>query len=222
MRFLIAGFGKFGRLAAERITSSFRGAQVVVLEKDPERIKKDLPKGVEAIQVDAVSSIASHINLGQDAVIVPAVPFNLAAAVLTESRAGLSPTEVPLVLMGDLPNLFPVDRFNVVASRADFLCPDDCPEGDLCTVTGAIREPLYLELERLNLSGFTVLVVRSSQILPGVGGYKFRKIRELISSVGIGKYIVATSCKCHAIMTGLVSVKPNCGNFSQRFGAAGY
>jgi hypothetical protein len=208
MRYVIAGFGKFGRLAMERIISSFKGVQVTVLEKDHNRIQSDLLEKASAVEVDAVSYIASQNNLREDDIIVPAVPFNLAAAVLASFRTGFSPAEIPLAHMTDLPNLFSIDRFNVVASRADFLCPDDCPEGELCTVTGAAREQLYLEIERLSLSGFTVLVVRSSQILPGVGGYELKKIRELISSVGIGKYIIATSCKCHAILTGLISGKP--------------
>ncbi len=209
MRYVIAGFGKFGRLAVERIISSFSEVQVTVLEKNPNKIQSDLVEKASAVEVDAVSYIASQNDLSEHDIIVPAVPFNLAAAVLASYRTGLSPTEIPLAHMTDLPNLLPIDRFNVVASRANFLCPDDCPEGELCTVTRRVREPLYLEMERLSLPDFTVLVVRSSQILPGVGGYELKKIRELISSVGIGKYIVATSCKCHAILTGLGSVKPN-------------
>ena len=47
------------------------------------------------------------------------------------------------------------------------MCPDDCPEGETCTVTGLPRVPLYDELELLKSPDWTTLIQRSFQILTG-------------------------------------------------------
>jgi hypothetical protein len=102
-----------------------------------------------------------------------------------------------------LPNPMVVNESNIVCSRADFVCPDDCPEGELCTVTGKPREPLYDALERLELPGYNMLVQRSSQILPGVGGYRLGDLHRLAHFVDKGRFLIATSCKCHGILTAI-------------------
>ena len=92
-------------------------------------------------------------------------------------------------------------------SLADFLCPDDCPEPPkLCTVTGKPRgEPLYQRLGRMNPPGWSVAVLRSRQLAPGVGGClppEMLHIKQRIKAQG-GTWLVATSCRCHGVVNGL-------------------
>jgi hypothetical protein len=140
-------------------------------------------------------------------VIVPMVPFHFLAAYILKKDHQCSAIPVPPDLASNLPNPFALDDANLCCSRADFLCPDDCPEGDSCTVTGEPREPLYALIEQIRSPGFTVLVQRSFQILPGVGGYTLGDLRRLQRRIERGKYLVATSCKCHGIVTALEAGK---------------
>jgi hypothetical protein len=84
------------------------------------------------------------------------------------------------------------------------MCPDDCPEGDFCMVTGEPRdEPLFRTLAKIAIPGFGIIVQRSFQVLPGIGGYPFADLRSLGQKIKQGPYVLATSCKCHGILTGL-------------------
>jgi hypothetical protein len=89
-------------------------------------------------------------------------------------------------------------------SYADFICPDDCPEPDVCTITGKRREkPLYELLRSLDV-GFRVHIIRSHQLAPGLGGYTvadLKRAAETLAGHRNGKWLVGTACKCHGILT---------------------
>jgi hypothetical protein len=71
-------------------------------------------------------------------------------------------------------------------------------------VTGERRDqPLYRTIAETRLPGFTTVVQRSYQILPGMGGYPMGDLWTLAERLQRGQYIVATSCKCHGILTAL-------------------
>jgi len=201
MKYLIAGYGKFGRLAVERITQSFSGSAIIVAEQDPNKLPDDPLHGVTAFNEDAVSFMLNPKRLKPSDWIVPMVPFHLAASYILEKSSTLKLVPFPLAVSPLVPNPYPSGPSDLCCSVADFLCPDDCPEGICCTVTGWPRTPLYETLERLQIPEFKVLVLRSSQILPGVGGYSFNDLLKLEDRITPGKHIIATSCKCHAVMT---------------------
>lgn len=203
MGYLIAGFGKFGRLALARLEKAFPDARVDVLESDAGKIAESSSGNILYHRADAVSFLAESPGLRDEQIIVPMVPFHLAAGYLLKKNPRCCRTAFPSDLASKVPNPFPLDSGDLCCSRADFICPDDCPEGHLCTVTGEPREPLYELLERTAAPEFTVLVQRSFQILPGVGGYALGDLRRLHQRVGAGKYLVATSCKCHAVITAI-------------------
>jgi len=51
-----------------------------------------------------------------------------------------------------------------------------------------------------------VHVIRSRQLAPGLGGYRVRDLKELlgkVSEAGKGKWLVATACNCHGIVTAM-------------------
>lgn len=203
MEYIVLGYGKFGQLAVSRLVEAFPGARMAVVDVDPIRFHNPLPDGVIAFQADATEFLVRSTLFAPQALVLPMVPFHLAASYLKASVPGCREIPVPECLATMVPNPFSLDSANLGCSKADFLCPDCCSEGDLCTVTGLPREPLYHSLEALEIQPFTVVVQRSSQILPGVGGYPMGELRALAGRMRPGLYLVATSCKCHAILTAL-------------------
>lgn len=203
MSFIVAGYGKFGRLAVERLLRDLAGPSITVVEKNAEQFLPEVPDGVRSVHADAVEFIALSGSLGPEDVILPMVPFHLAAEFVQARMPQAIRVPFPSALPSLLPNPFIVNDSTLCCSRADFLCPDDCPEGDLCTVTGLPREPLYLELEDLLVPGVNVVVLRSLQILPGVGGYSFAELQRVVDRVRLGPNIIATSCKCHSVITAI-------------------
>jgi len=204
MKYLIAGYGHFGRLALKRLRSAFPDVSIVLIDRkefDRETVDRG---GVTAIQADAVSFLCNSSELEDEDVIVPMVPFHLAAAYVLAFRTSARLAMIPDAVFAAGPNPSKLNESTIAFSKADFLCPDDCPEGDLCTVTGQPREePLHALLEKLVLPGFEVHVQRSYQLLPGVGGYPSGELRDLTRRIKSGACLIATACKCHGIVTGI-------------------
>lgn len=203
MLYVVLGYGKFGHMAVERLTVAFPSASVIVVERDADRIAAPLPPQVAALHGDATDVLIGAGPIAAEAIVIPMVPFHLAASFIKARTRHCAEIALPENLEALVPNPFPVSPSTLCCSNADFLCPDDCPEEDLCTITGLPRTPLYSTLEALRVPGFRVLVQRSRQILPGIGGYSFKELESLRLPIVAGSYVVATSCKCHAIMTGL-------------------
>ncbi|MBI5251539.1 MAG: hypothetical protein HY912_18775 [Desulfomonile tiedjei] len=201
MTYLIAGFGKFGRIAFELITENFPDSELMILESDVTRTRS-LADRDSVVNQDATSFLLNEPSLENSDIVIPMVPFHLAASYVI---AGMCARAVPLPqeLEEQVPNPYRLDESNLFASRADFVCPDDCPEGDLCTVTGMPRSPLHAALEGIQVPGWKILVQRSFQILPGVGGYPLGDLRFLRNRLATGMNIIATACKCHGVLTGI-------------------
>lgn len=207
MRFLILGFGKFGRLSLKRLLAVGSEVSIIIVDSNEQALIGSFPKSVEVIQSEAITFLTRYRDIDSQDIILPLVPLHVAAGYLLARIPGASLTSLPNMLSQIVPQPFLIGDFNLCCSRADFICPDDCPEGDLCTVTGLPRHPLYEDLEALIVPGFTVRVLRSRQILPGLGGYSFRELQQLVSSMSAGKYLIATACKCHGILTSLAIPK---------------
>jgi len=204
VKYVIAGYGHFGKIALKRLASAFGGASFMVI--DPKGFDQtDLGHStVTAIKGDAVSVLCDAPELNDTDVILPMVPFHLAAAYLLARRPSARGTALPDSVAAAAPNPFRLNESTLACSRADFLCPDDCPAGDQCTVTGQPRdEPLYAFLARLVVPGFQVHVQRSYQLLPGVGGYPLGELREFTRRIHAGASIIATACTCHGILTAI-------------------
>jgi hypothetical protein len=201
--FVIAGFGKFGRLALERLQNSFPQSRIIVLERGAAISAWTFSHHVLPIEGDAVSLLLDSPLIRAEDIIIPMVPFNLAASYVLARHANSYEIAAPEELLPLLPNPLRINASNIVCSRADFVCPDDCAEGASCTVTGKPRKPIYDLLERLDFDEYKILVQKSSQILPGVGGYRLADLRKLACRVDKGRFIVATSCKCHGILTAI-------------------
>ncbi len=244
MPFLILGYGKFGRLALERVIASIPGSHVIVVDRDEEKLSRLHGENIFTIVADCVQFLVQHPvitpgcdqidragtvrdrdqgmnrdpapsisfcpawvydikGLADQDVVIPMVPVHVAAKYLDASNSAAVEIALPSGMDG-LPNPFRLDESNMCCSRAHFLCPDDCPEGDRCRVTGEPRDPpLFAVLEALKVPGFTTLVLPSRQILPGVGGYTMGELRDLKRKAKPGRFLVATSCRCHGILTAI-------------------
>jgi len=203
MKYVIAGFGRFGRLALERLKEAFPDTQVLIIENNRDKLAGEFPAGTTVVQSDAVEFLLDSDLLEADDFVLPMVPFHLAASYLLAKAPNTSEMTLPDEIVHAVPNPIRMNSSTLLASRADFLCPDDCPEGEACTVTGRVNQPLYDSLASITLPGFSVLVQRSYQIVPGVGGYPLGDLTMLLGRVGTGRHLVVTSCKCHAVITAI-------------------
>lgn len=206
----ILGGGRFGRLAAERLTRRFREAAILVVDERSERLVPLAEQfGVKTCAENAMEFLDDH-DLDQEVWIVPAIPIHAAFQWLLR-RARLAPRAVsipvPEPVDPQVPNAYRVSDGTVYASYATFLCPDNCSEPEeLCTHT---REPrrgnLFEELERISVPQYRVAVLRSHQLAPGVGGYTGGQLKTLEKTIleQPGHYLIATSCRCHGVINAL-------------------
>ena len=206
----ILGAGRFGRIAAERLTRKFTNMDFLVIDERPDRLAALADDfGVKTLAESAVPCLSRQV-LPDGLWIVPAIPVHAAFQWLLSgsglaSRASSAP--VPEPVDSQVPNPIRTADGTVYASYAVFLCPDACSEPEeRCTHTGQPRPGnLFEDLSRISVVGFQVSVLRSWQLAPGVGGYSMAQLRQLERDVlrQPGGHIVATSCRCHGVLNAL-------------------
>jgi hypothetical protein len=206
----VLGAGRFGRLAAERLRRRFPDALLSITERDAAKIDavaRDL--GIPVEVEDSVRSI-SRVPPADDLWLIPAVPVHLGFE-WALNRLGRVADVHRLAVPGEVdlkvPNPIRAPAGTLYASFATFICPDFCSEPEeICTHTGKGRPGnLHEVFGALLVPEFDVLVLRSWQLAPGVGGYPGRSLNRLLAAIGSkpGGYLVATSCRCHGVMDAL-------------------
>jgi hypothetical protein len=207
--YLVLGAGHFGRLALARLSQAEGEARFTMVDHSAAALAAAaglaVPR-VQLVQAEAVSWLAAHLpGEARWDWLVPMVPVHAAAGWLrrgpwagTAWRVAPVPEEVaslaPTARRGPAGELY--------LSRAAHLCPDDCAEPDFCPVTGEPREPsLARALEELRLPGAAVVVMKSRQLAPGVGGYPPQDLLDAAETLaaGPGRALVATACRCHGV-----------------------
>jgi len=209
-RVRILGAGRFGRLAAERLKLRFPNALLSVTDRSAakvDEITRDV--GIEGEVQECIRSIG-RIEMADDLWLIPAVPVHVGFEWVVsqlERVAQVRTISVPEEVDSKVPNPVRGPAGTLYASFATFTCPDYCSEPEeICTFTGKGRlGNLYDIFGRVPASGFDVAVLRSWQLAPGVGGYPARSLRELLAGIVLkpGRYLVATSCRCHGVMDAL-------------------
>ncbi|MGC8657713.1 MAG: hypothetical protein ACP5U1_01440 [Desulfomonilaceae bacterium] len=204
MRYILIGFGKFGKLTFERLKAISPQGNFIILDPALVHETASIDEKVRMIPTGGVEFLLKNDLLFDTDIIVPVAPFNIAARYVISFYKNACQINLPEGVENFFQNFSFITPSTIVVSNADFLCPDDCPEGDRCTVTGELRMPMYERIGRLNFPGYVVAILKSLQLAPGVGGYSLSDLRSLTHSVRArGKYLIGTSCKCHAIISSI-------------------
>jgi hypothetical protein len=206
----ILGAGRFGRIAAERLKARFSNSSLCLVDKEVEKVeaisREFQIRGVVADSLEYMTEFPVS-EASKETWIIPAIPVHVGFEwVLHElGRIGkIKKLPVPEDAASQVPNPIRSPSGTLYGSFATFLCPDYCNEPDeVCTHTGKVRPGnLYEVFQAISLPEFDVAVLRSWQLAPGVGGYPVRSLKELFESIRTrsGKYLVATSCRCHGVV----------------------
>ncbi len=207
MKIVVAGYGKFGRLAVSRFLEVPDIELVTIV--DPVIVNPMHSKSRRIVFVEAdIVDFLTRNAIEPESLIIPTAPFHVAASYFTRMYSSFQLAKIDPNLIRTLPNVYVLDESNVCCSYADFLCPDDCNESESCTVTHEIREPMYKKLSRFNGGEAHVQVLRSEQALAGVGGYSMRALEDSVRKASSKDSLAfVTACRCHAFITGIESIR---------------
>ncbi len=163
------------------------------------------------MQAEDLASFFESREVDDGTWIVPAVPIHYAFTWLLHQLkpAGhAAPLPVPAAVEAQIPNPYRAPSGSLCASFATFICPDSCNEpDDICTYTKNPRPGnLFEVLGGITAPNCEVIVIRSWQLAPGVGGYPgsiLKGAAEKIAARAEGCFLVATSCRCHGVIDAL-------------------
>ncbi len=218
MQILVMGAGRFGRKAIRYFQTHFPNACLTVVDRDEHRLNSLEGSSIRRVRSNAVDYLNEALPT-LDALedwIIPAVPIHLAYEWIRrqfEPERRIVPIAFPEDLRPQLPNRFPGPFGTVYTSIADFRCPDGCPALEShCTHTGLPR-PFSMDRYLLTIGGIShcSIVIQSVQIGPGVGGYPPQALltaRDSILAAGVRPILLATACRCHAVVTALRIDRP--------------
>lgn len=201
---VIIGGGAFGGKALRYFLKNRPSDGLIMVDPLPHE-QSDKYTFVQADGVEFLLDQLSDNNSSADTWVIPTLPLHLAAALLVRKleRQLLAWPQLP-----ELPNLFSGERHELYSSLADFICPDDCPQPRrYCYTTGEPRRPSLLR----QLSGLDYayqgrqlpsLILPSTQLAPGLGGFPVRRLLHLLAAVKEkfrGPLIFSTACRCHGV-----------------------
>ncbi len=211
MDFWILGAGKFGSIAVERIREKYPQDTIKVVDSN-QQVLDALGSGVETHCMSGLDFLVNGLEpeAGPDW-IVPAIPVHVAyewlLARLGKDKAARA-LDVPKDVAYQVPNPLWGKHGELYASQADFLCPDNCPEPEnRCFKTKLPRENLFDLLKFVQVKDFSVVVIRSHQLTPGVGGVTPEALFQADKEIGKtgGSVLICTACRCHGVIHGILS-----------------
>lgn len=214
-RFWIIGGGRFGQMAVSRILRYFPKTTLTVVDRRP--ITTASENNITLVRAEAIFWLAQQLI--KDApvdMLVPAVPEHVAAGWLgihLENQFKLIPSPIPDEWLARMPNAMRGRCGRTFVSHADFICPDNCPEPkERCTHTGQTRPlDMFRLLARLELGDTLPIVLRSYQLLPGVGGIYPADLWQALDQARNNSHrplMIATACRCHGVVDFLRLRKP--------------
>ncbi len=208
--YLIIGCGRFGSQAAIKLLGRHPRAEIRIVDRNRNSLKKISNLSVTAIVSDGNDYLSQFILEGGPAdYIVPAVPYHLAFEFILSQLKLLGVKRVEVPPLRGLPNSMPGKTGDLYVSHADFLCPDNCPEpSHFCTVTGEKRPTPLFEILRDLRGPFESKVIRSLQLGEGVGGFRPKVLMNLIETIkkrrGSNRpFLISTACRCHGVISAL-------------------
>ncbi len=202
----VVGAGYFGTKAVDRLTKKDPDISVTLVDIDPNRLDAWEPP-IRTVQDNGVHYLAQKLETEPlPDWIIAALPIHLAFEWIKETLKGveLKPVSLPDRRVSQLPNPVRGADGALYLSHADFLCPDACTEPpERCTVTGRPRETeMHQLIMDIQIPSCPSVVIRSHQLLPGVGGYSpaaLLSARECVRRCR-GNVLIGTACACHAVV----------------------
>ena len=205
-RFWILGAGRFGQIAVERITRHIPHATFTVVDQKPSAIDGT---DIATIREDGIKWLNRTLvpNASVD-LIIPAIPVHVAVDWLKLNLQHLfyiNSLPIQDSWLTRLPHAMRGKAGQAFVSHADFICPDDCPEpAKICTHTGESRPmDLFRLLGKFDLDDVLPIVIRSHQLLPGVGGIYPADLMSALDTVCNHSHrpmMIATACRCHGVV----------------------
>lgn len=204
-RVYILGGGRFGSSAASKINDQWPRCKVYLADSIPELSSK-IP-GEHHAGTDAIEFLRNNLDRHRpDDLVIPCVPLHVAFNWVLSHIGFCIP--VPVRVMEFLPGAVAGNDGCIYSSLSDFICPDSCPEPeDFCSVTKKERdEPLFGIMGKINLNSYSTIVVRSAQLLPGVGAITSGQLSALLTEVRKekGRFLIGTASRCHGVIHGFV------------------
>lgn len=205
----VIGGGRFGRRAALTLREAYPGAHILVVEKESSKCRELASIIDEVICADGVDFLQERLTPSPAPDwIVPTLPVHLSYAwierVLSPEER-LVPVELPDLFVAALPNSMRGEPHVIYCSIADFLCPADCPAPDShCVMTGASRRyDLYDHIADCAPAGFLPVVLKSRQLIPGVGGLAPQDMFGALERIRaeIAPILLATASRCHGVIS---------------------
>ncbi len=205
-RFWIIGGGRFGQTAMRRIMRRIPDARVTIVDRE---LIASIPERVAGVHADGIEWMVDRLNKGLAAdMIVPAIPLHVAFEWISRNvppNCTIEPLEPSSGMLSRLPHPLRGSAGRVYVSHADFICPDHCTEpADVCTYTGKPRPTdLFRLLAELDVDAVVPIVLRSFQLLPGVGGLYPLHLRNALEQVLDHPHqplMIATACRCHGVL----------------------
>jgi hypothetical protein len=208
----IIGGGRFGLNAALKLYQKNVPARITVIEQDPYRCRSLSALPFETICAEGVEYLIQRaLQPDSNGWVIPAIPKHFACEWLKRKSTldfQLHHIPVPQEIFDRLPHALNGPENAVFSSYADFICPDNCPEPkNYCMVTREERRsPLYRLIAAEGSRHMKTIVVRSHQLLPGVGGYSIFYLNKMLARIRLHfsqPVLVATACACHGVIHAL-------------------
>jgi len=209
--YVIIGCGHFGGRAVETLHRKDPHSKIIAVDKNEERIKNISHLPIETAICDGLLYLNKFLSEGRSAnYIVPAVPFHLAFEFILSQLKPLGARRKEVPPFSGVPNPMRGKKSDLYTSFANFRCPEDCLEpAQYCTVTKERRSgPLYKIL--MDLGGpFESKVIRSHQLGPGMGGFRYMDLLDLLQDLREIKtpgrlILISTASRCHGVTSAIL------------------
>lgn len=206
--FIILGAGHFGRRALHKCSNAYPNCKISIVDRDKHPLKNETKSiSCESICDDGITylnSLSKKVS-EQSTWIIPSIPIHVAFEWISQNLSKpVRRIEIPDNLLEQLPNAIPGKKGTVYMSYATFRCPDNCPEPvDHCYLTKKPRKiSLFEKLQCIRIENFTSVVLKSTQIFPGIGGFLFRDLTKTLSLVESLEtpVLLSSACRCHGVM----------------------
>jgi len=207
-KLVILGAGIFGSRALLHCSKAFPNSHITIVDLYKDALKY-FSKSVsyDFICADGILYLDDLIEnaLEPTTWIIPSIPKHVAFEWIKRKIAPpVKQIDIPDTLLKKLPNVMHGNPGTVYMTYATFRCPDNCPEPEKYCYHTKLPRPINLfdEIQHLEMKGFSFIVLKSKQILPGVGGFQLQDLIDIYSQVEFSQRpaCLCTACRCHGVM----------------------